>query len=197
MKNYDKLLKSYNSYMYLINKKGLNIINKLSKWWYTKKIQLLKEKVSLVQTRIRVVERKICFEISSLYFENDYLDGKILYFFEYQKWVETFISDFEDKIENDNLKDIIRTLFTDTFRDEIFQRKNGVNFINVENSMEKFIYETVNSKEVLNFQTVLTNFKIVSKQIWKRDKTTRVNFTKNWFKNTKINRVITKKWNKI
>lgn len=64
---YHKLLNWYN-FIYLTNKKDLNIRIKLNKWWYAKKIKLLKVKMSFAQTRLYLAEqRKIYFKILSLY----------------------------------------------------------------------------------------------------------------------------------
>ncbi|WP_425381082.1 hypothetical protein [Spiroplasma endosymbiont of Polydrusus pterygomalis] len=138
------------------NKQDLMIIIKWKKWWYSKKIQLLRVKRNLANKKIRAADRKIYFEILSLYFNNDNLAGKVLYRFEYEKWAATLIKDV--KIANSNLKDLIKTLFWDVFRDQTFQRKTGLKVENPKKlSIENFIYETINSENILNLQQELTS----------------------------------------
>lgn len=140
------------------NKQNLIII-KLKKWWYFKKIQLLRVKRNLANKKIRAADRKIYFEILSLYFNNDNLDGKVLYRFEYEKWAATLIKDV--KIASSNLKDLIKTLFWDVLRDETFQRKTGLKVEKPENLLiENFIYETINSENILNLQQEFTSLLI-------------------------------------
>ncbi len=150
---------SNNIFFNSTNKQDLIITIKLKKWWYSKKIQSLRVKKNLAQKKIRAADRKIYFEILSLYFNNENLDGKVLYRFEYEKWAATLIKDVN--IENSNLKDLIKTLFYDVLRDQTFQRKTGLKVENPEKlSIENFIYETINSENILNLQQELTSLQI-------------------------------------
>lgn len=140
------------------NKQNLIII-KLKKWWFDKKIQLLRVKRNLANKKIRAADRKIYFEILSLYFNNNNLDGKVLYRFEYEKWAATLFEDVN--ITDSNLKDLIKTLFWDVLRDETFQTKTGLKIEKPENLLiENFIYETINSENILNLQQEFTSLLI-------------------------------------
>ncbi|WP_338957899.1 hypothetical protein [Spiroplasma endosymbiont of Tiphia femorata] len=139
----------------------------------SKNIQFLKTKRSLAEKKLRFAEHNIYWKILSLYFDDNSLNGKRLYFYEYEQWKKIFIEFANIKMNElqgfdlENIKIItntVQTLFLDVFRDETFQNKHELEVIKVKNLMEKFIYETINSKEILSFQVAFANHKLVNEQ---------------------------------
>ncbi|WP_338975887.1 MULTISPECIES: hypothetical protein [unclassified Spiroplasma] len=140
---------------------------------FVKKYSILKTKRSLAEKKLRFAEHNIYWKILSLYFDDNSLNGKRLYFYEYKQWANIFIEFANIKMNElqgfdlENIKIItntVQTLFLDVFRDETFQNKHELEVIEVKNLMEKFIYETINSKEILSFQVAFASYKLVNEQ---------------------------------
>ncbi|WP_338980431.1 hypothetical protein [Spiroplasma endosymbiont of Lasioglossum malachurum] len=173
LKQYYSCLDRYNAFINSNNNRQLNLKNKIKKWFLSKNIQFLKIKRSLAEKKLRFAEHNIYWKILSLYFDDNSLNGKRLYFYEYEQWKKIFIEFANIKMNElqgfdlENIKIItntVQTLFLDVFRDETFQNKHELEVIKVKNLMEKFIYETINSKEILSFQVAFANHKLVNEQ---------------------------------
>ncbi|WP_338988285.1 hypothetical protein [Spiroplasma endosymbiont of Dasysyrphus albostriatus] len=173
LKQYYNCLDRYNAFINSNNNRQLNLKNKIKKWFLSKNIQFLKTKRSLAEKKLRLAEHNIYWKILSLYFDDNSLNGKRLYFYEYEQWKKIFIEFANIKMNElqgfdlENIKIItntVQTLFLDVFRDETFQNKHELEVIKVKNLMEKFIYETINSKEILSFQVAFANHKLVNEQ---------------------------------
>ncbi|WP_400254924.1 hypothetical protein [Spiroplasma endosymbiont of Cleonymus obscurus] len=173
LKQYYSCLDRYNAFINSNNNRQLNLKNKIKKWFLSKNIQFLKTKRSLAEKKLRFAEHNIYWKILSLYFDDNSLNGKRLYFYEYEQWKKIFIEFANIKMNElqgfdlENIKIItntVQTLFLDVFRDETFQNKHELEVIKVKNLMEKFIYETINSKEILSFQVAFANHKLVNEQ---------------------------------
>ncbi|BET37676.1 hypothetical protein [Spiroplasma ixodetis] len=58
---------------------------------FVKKYSIFKNKKSLAAKKLRFAEHNIYWKILSLYFDDNSLNGKRLYFYEYEQWANIFI----------------------------------------------------------------------------------------------------------
>ncbi|WP_174480000.1 hypothetical protein [Spiroplasma endosymbiont of Danaus chrysippus] len=114
----------------------------------------------------REMEHIIYLKILLLYFDDNSLNGKRLYFYEYEQWKKIFIEFANirmnelEGVDLENIQiitDAVQTLFLDVFRDETFQGKYN---LNIEKEKSKLEIEDVISFNLFNDTLEIINNKI-------------------------------------